>query len=96
LSWLVRFATRPGPYLVWALVVAASLYGTYRSDPYVFAFTAMGLLWLTGLVALAGLAACLFSRRPRARQRAAILGALALAAAAIAKAFDTLSGFNWA
>jgi hypothetical protein len=45
---------------------------------------------------LLGLAACVFSKRPRACDRAIILGALAVAAAAIAKALDTLSGFNWA
>ena len=46
-----RFITRPGVYVVWTLLVAAALYGTYFSDPYVFGFTTLGLAWLTGACA---------------------------------------------
>jgi hypothetical protein len=88
--------TSPSPYVVWAVIVAAALYGTYFGDPYVFGFTTLGLAWLTAAVGLVGLATCLFSKRPRPRDRLIIAGALALAAAAIAKALATLSTFKWA
>ena len=88
--------TSPTPYVVWATVVSAALFGTYFSDPYVFGFTTLGLAWLTAAVGLVGLATCVFSSRPRSRDRAIIVGALTVAAAAIAKALATLSGFNWA
>jgi 1,4-dihydroxy-2-naphthoate octaprenyltransferase len=88
--------TSPTPYVVWAGVVSSALFASYYNDPYVFGFTTLGLAWLTAAMGLLGLAACVFSKRPRACDRAIILGALAVAAAAIAKALDTLSGFNWA
>jgi hypothetical protein len=77
--------TSPTPYVVWAGVVSSALFASYYNDPYVFGFTTLGLAWLTAAMGLLGLA-----------DRAIILGALAVAAAAIAKALDTLSGFNWA
>jgi hypothetical protein len=86
----------PTPYMIWALTVVAALYGTYFGNPYVFAFTTLGLCWLTVAVGILGIAICLFSKRLRTRDRALILAALAIAAAAIARAFQTLGTFNWA
>jgi hypothetical protein len=91
-----RLITRPALYVVWAMLVFAILYGTSFGDPYVFGFTTLGLAWLTAAMGLAGLATCLFSKRLRARERVAIVGALALAAAAIVKALATLRAFHWA
>ncbi len=91
-----RFITRPGVYVVWTLLVAAALYGTYFSDPYVFGFTTLGLAWLTGAIALLGLGACLFSTRPRPRDRVIIIVALVLSGAVVAKALATLATFDWA
>jgi hypothetical protein len=90
------FITSPTPYVIWALAVVAALYGTYFGNPYVFAFTALGLCWLTVAVGILGIAICLISKRLRTRDRALILAALAISAAAIAKAFQTLGTYNWA
>lgn len=86
----------PAPYVIWALAVVAILFGTYFGNPYVFGFATFGLCWLTVPVGILGLAICLFSKRLRTRDRALILAALVVAAAAIAKAFQTLGTFNWA
>ena len=90
------FMSRPTPYVIWALVVVASLYGTYFGDPYLFGFSTIGLCWLTVAMGVVGIAICIFSKTIRARDRAFILVALAVAAAAIIKAFRTLATFNWA
>ena len=91
-----RYTTSPMPYVVWTLLVSAALYGTYFSDPYLFGFTTLGLAWLTGAIALLGLGACLFSTRPRARDRVIIVVALVLSGAAVARALAVLSTFKWA
>ena len=91
-----RLITSPSSYVAWAAIVSAALYATYFSDPYVFGFTTLGLAWLTAAVGLAGLVTCVFARRARTRDRVIILGALALAAAAVARALATLSAFKWA
>lgn len=91
-----RLIAAPALYVAWTVIVSTALYGTYRSDPYVFAFTTMGLAWLTGALALLGLGACCLSRRLRPRDRVVIVVALALAAAAVARALHVLSTFNWA
>jgi hypothetical protein len=90
------FITSPTPYVIWALAVLAALWGTYFGHPYVFAFTTLGLGWLTGAIGVLGIAICLFSKRVRTRDRALILASLLISAAAIAKALQTLGRFNWA
>jgi hypothetical protein len=95
-SPLKRLVTSPRSYIVWALIVGAALYGTYFTDPYVFGFTALGLAWLSGAIALVGLGTCLLSKRSRPRDRILIVVALVVTAAAIAKALDTVSAFKWA
>jgi Zn-dependent alcohol dehydrogenase len=91
-----RLITSPSSYLVWAALVSVALYASYVNDPYVFAFTAIGLAWLTGAVGLTGLATCVLAKQVRARDRVIIVGAIAVAAAAIARAFAMLSTFRWA
>ena len=91
-----RFMASPTPYVIWASVVVVALFGTYFGDPCVFGFTTLGLCWLTAVVGILGIAASLFSKRLRIRDRALILASLTAAAAAIAKAFQALGTFNWA
>ncbi len=86
----------PAPYVVWALTVVAALFGTYFADPYVFGLATLGLCWATVAIGILGIAICLLSKRLRARDRALILVALAIASAAIAKSFQILGAFNWA
>lgn len=93
---LAATVASPTAYLIWALTVVAALCGTYFGDPYVFGFTTLGLCWLTAAAGILGLAVCVFSNRLRARDRALILGALAIAAAALATALSVLAGFKWA
>jgi hypothetical protein len=78
------------------VVVGLSLLGAYFSDPYVFAFTTLGFAWLTAPIALLGLTVSLTPKAGPLGRRLSILGSLALAAAAIAKALATLRTFNWA
>ncbi len=91
-----NLVANPTPYVIWALIVVGALFGTYFGNPYVFGFTALGLMWLTIAIGILGLAICLFSQRLQARDRVFILAALAIAAVAIAAAFQTLGTFNWA
>lgn len=94
--FFMSLMARPTPYVIWAVMVAAALYGTYLGDPYVFGFTTIGLCWLTIAIGMLGIAMCVFSKTVRARDRALILVALSIAAVAIVKAFRTLGTFNWA
>lgn len=82
--------------VAWAVVVSAALLGSSFADPYVFGFVTMGLGWLTAAVGLVGVTACLTSRRLGTRDRVLILGALVVAAAAIAMAVATLGTYKWA
>jgi hypothetical protein len=83
-------------YVVWALFVTASLLAAYRIDPYVFGFASLAFAWATGAVAVAGLAAVVFSRGSSGRSKVLVAGALLVAAAAVAVALHTLGGFTWA
>lgn len=93
---MTALVTSPWFYVIWAAIVAAALYGTYFSDPYVFGFTTLGLAWLTGTVGVVGLGACVLSKRLNMVGRLVIVAAVALAAAAVARALATLSTFKWA
>lgn len=93
---LERLVTGPELYAGWAILVVVALYATYRTDPYVFGFTALGLAWLTGGLALVGLLACLLSRTARPAAKAVIVASLVVAAGAIAKALAVLRTFHWA
>ena len=91
-----KILTSPTPYAGWAILVVASLAATYFADPYIFGFTTLGLAWLTGAVALVGLAVCVLSKTTPAAKRLVIVGFLFVAAAAIATALSVLRTFNWA
>lgn len=90
-----RLIAAPIGYVAWTAIVILALVGTYPVDPYVFGFTTLGLAWLTGAVALAGILACFLRETSRAA-KAVILVSVLIAAGAVAVALDVLSGFSWA
>ena len=94
---LRRALSSPLLYGGWAVVVVIGLLATYPIDPYVFAFTALGLAWLTGLVAIAAVAAIGFWGWEWTRTRRLIIAVeMAVAVAAVARALALLRTFNWA
>ena len=88
-----RLVTSPVSYGVWAVVVLAALVGTYPVDPYLYGFTTLGLAWLTGPVALVGLAGIALAEGWARRLR--IFVYVAIAAGAVAEALAILSKFKW-
>ena len=93
---LRRVLSSPFLYGGWALIVVAALLAAYPFDPYVFAFTALGLAWLTGLVAIAAVAAIAFWGWEWTRKRRLLVAtAVAVAVAAVARALATLRTFSW-
>jgi hypothetical protein len=72
------------------------LTSTYFIDPYVFGFTAVGMMWLAVFVAPCGLVAALVSSRLTVRRKAVILTSVLLGVVAILVALEVLRGFSWA
>jgi hypothetical protein len=94
---LRRVLSSPFLYGGWALAVVAALLAAYPIDPYAFAFTALGLAWLTGLVAIAAVAAIGFWGAEWTRTRRLLVAvSVAVAVAAVARALAMLRAFNWA
>jgi hypothetical protein len=92
-----RLASSPLLYGGWALIVVTALVGTYPVDPYVFGFTALGLAWLTGAVAIVAVAAmALWAWDWSWPRRLIVAGAVAVSIAALARALAVLSTFKWA
>jgi hypothetical protein len=92
-----RVASSPRLYGGWALLVVAALVATYPADPYVFGFTALGLAWLTGAVSILAVGAlALWGWDWTWPRRLFIVGAVAMAVAAVARALAVLSTFKWA
>jgi hypothetical protein len=91
-----KLIATPLVYVAWAAIVIVALVGTYPARAYVFAFTTLGLAWLTGAMALLGLAACVWSGALTRGGRVVILGSLIISAAAVGVALRVLSGFKWA
>ena len=91
-----RVLSSPAVYCGWAVLVVAALLGTYRIDPYVFAFTALGLAWLTGAVAIVAVAVlALWGWGWTRRRRLLVAFGLAVAVAAVARALAVLRTFSW-
>ena len=92
---LTRMVTRSWPYAAWAGLVVLALVTTYFGDPYVFAFTTLGLTGVSAPIGLVGACVALFSRIA-AREKASIVTCIAIAAVALALAFVVLRTFRWA
>ena len=86
----------PWPYVGWTLVVLVALAASYAYHPYVYAFTAIGLAWLSAAVGLAGLVAIVGSKIAVRRARVTIGISLAVTATALIAAFGVLRTFKWA
>lgn len=93
---LSSLSSSPALYVTWALTVVAALCVTYFSNPYVFGFTALALLWVTVAIGILGIRVCLASQPLRTRDRVLIIAALAITAVALAMAFRALGSFRWA
>lgn len=86
----------PRLYVLWAVFVVAALWVSWGVDPYVFAFTAMILAWLSAAAGLGGLVVIVFARSVSKAAKTAIGLALAATAAALWVAFEVLGRYNWA
>lgn len=86
----------PAAYGIWALITLSALVASYFVDPYVFAFTTLGLGWISGLVGLVGLAVVLLSKEMGRSARVQVVVALALTAALLWGALEILGSFHWA
>jgi hypothetical protein len=95
-SAVKRLAVSPVAYVSWAGLVVAALGTTYFADPYIFAFTTLGLGYASLAVGLIGLPVTAFARSAGWRGRVTILLSLALTAAAVATALAVLKTFKWA
>ena len=91
-----RGFSSPVLYWGWAVFAVAALFLTYPVDPYLYAFTALGLAWLTGAVAIAAVAAVAFWAWewtwPR---RLLVVSGVAAAVFAVAQGLAILRTFKW-
>jgi predicted exporter len=80
----------------WAIFVVASIGVAYPVDPYLFAFTALILAWLTAAVVIAAVAAvALWAWEWSWRRRLLVVAPVALAVLAVAQALALLRTFTW-
>ena len=94
---LRRVLSSPALYWAWAIVAGAALFVSYPIDPYVFAFTALGLAWLTGAVTIAAVAAvALWAWEWTWPRRLLVVSGVAVAVFAVAQALAILRTFKWA
>ena len=93
---LRRAFSSPFLYGGWALLVVVALLGTYPFGPYVFTITALAMAWITGLVAIAAVAAIGFWGWEWTRTRRLLIAVeVAVAVAAVARALGVLRTFSW-
>lgn len=94
---LRRVLSSPVLYWGWTTVAVAALFLTYPIDPYVYAFTALGLAWLTGAVTIAAVAAvALWAWEWTWPRRLLVVSGVAVAVFAVAQALAILRTFRWA
>ena len=86
----------PAAYGAWSLFTLGALVVSYFVDPHVFAFTTLGLGWLSGLVGLVGLAVVLLSKAMGRSAKVRVVMALVLTAALLWGALAILGSFHWA
>lgn len=87
----------PKTYLAWLAFVVAAFLVTYRVDPYVYGFTVLGLMWVSGLVVVVGVVASVLAVRSGRPRDAAWIGAASLAiATTVVLALQILKTFRWA
>ena len=87
----------PWTHLAWLAFVLAAFLITYPIDPFVYAFTVLGLAWASGAVVAVALVAIVLLLRSGRAGRAAWIGlASAGTAAATIAALAILKSFRWA
>lgn len=91
-----RLLSAPWVYVAWLIVVVASLFATYATDPYVFGLAVFGLGAATGVICIAGGYFVVMSPGTSRRGRLTVLMSLLLAVAAVLKALAILGTFKWA
>ena len=95
-SRLRRLLSSPFLYGGWAVFVVAALVVAYPIDPYVFAFTALILAWMTGAMVIAAVAAvALWAWDWTWPRRLLVVGSVALTVFAVAEALAILRTFSW-
>jgi len=94
---LRRVLSSPVLYWGWAIFAVAALFLAFPIDPYVYAFTALGLAWLTGAVTIAAVTAvALWAWEWTWRRRLLVVSGVAVAVFAVAQALAILRTFTWA
>ena len=83
-------------YAAYAVLALLALIATYFVDPYVFAFTALGLAWLSVALFIVALGITLFSKAATSRAKAWIIAFASVAVVASAAALAVLRTFKWA
>ena len=80
-----------------AVFVVAALVISYPIDPYVFAFTALGLAWATGAMAIVAMGAmAAWAWDWSWTRRLLVAAGVVMAIAAIERALAILRTFKWA
>ena len=93
---LRRVLSSPVLYWSWAIFAVAALFFTFPIDPYVFAFAALGLAWLTGAVTIGAVAAvALWAWEWTWPRRLLVVSGIAVAVFAVAQALAILRTFEW-
>ena len=91
-----RLLSAPWVYVAWLIVLVASLFAAYATDPYVFGFAVFGLGAATGVICIAGCCFAVMNPGTSRRGRLTVLMALLLAVAAVLRAVAILGAFKWA
>ena len=83
-------------YWSWAIFTGAALVVSYAIDPYAFAFTALGLAWLTGAVTIVAVATvALWAWDWTWGRRLLMVAGVVAAVMTVASALAILRTFGW-
>jgi len=83
-------------YAGYAVFAVLALISTYFVDPYVFAFTALGMAWLSGALFVVALGIAVLSRTAKRSAKAWMIAFAATALVASVAALAVLRTFKWA
>ena len=93
---LRRVLSSPIAYWSWAFFTVATLCIAYPFDPYVYAFAALGLAWLTGVVTFVAVGAvALWAWDWPWSQRLLVVSGVTASVIAVGRALSILTTFRW-